>query len=374
MSQRIVEPCAEWASRLALRPDDLSPSEQAARQAHLGECAACAATFADYQDLIARIRALPPPEARPSLLPDLFTVQRSQKRGNMLNESKSIEEQQKQAAGESELPIPLFQPRKRPVRRWVMALAAVLLVGVLVGGFALLTTRNAGVGASPFSLYRGWTQVALYQGTGSQTISIGNLQMPRIWGYAYTCKGSGSVDITMKGPAYTGETGTDQCTSAAKISPMSLSLMLAPVDLQTLKVTANASTRWSFQIVEEAVQPSWPLRTSSWASDIGLGGSWTDHSLVRADVLPLYNEAGQQFVPKVWGLLFVCIGTGHGAVRLSPGAETINFPACDGQPKFTPLRYPIGTQVKEIQVTPMGNMLWSALLIGCTSADITGCQ
>jgi hypothetical protein len=374
MSQRIVEPCVEWAARLALRPGDLSPSEQAARQAHLRECAACAATFADYQDLIARVRALPLPEARPSLLPDLFTVQGSQKRGNMLNESKSIEEQQEQAAGESEMPIQLFQARKRPVRRRVMALVAVLLVGVLVGGFALLTTRNGGVGAGAFSLYRGWTQVTLYQGTGSQTIAIGNLQMPRLWGYAYACEGSGSLSIRMIGTAYTGETGTDKCTSAASVSPMSLSLMLKPVDLQTIKVTANVSTRWSFQIVEETVQPSWPLRTSSWISGTGAGGGWNNSTPLRGNVLPLYNEAGQQFVPKVWGLLLVCIGAGHGSVQLNPGGGTISFPACDGQPKFTPVRYSAATQVDEFQVNVTGNMLWSVLIIGCTSADITGCQ
>ena len=375
MSQRIPEPCAEWATRLALRPDDLSPAEQAARQAHLSECAACAAAFADYQDLIARVRALPRPEARPSPLPDLFTVQGSQKRGNMLNESKIREEQQEQAAGEPE-PLPLIPPRKRHVQRRVMALVAVLLVGVLVGGFALLTTKNGGGNVGAFSVYRGWTQVALYQGTGSQTIAVSNLQTPRLWGYAYACEGSGGVDIKLTGAGYTIEGGTDTCTSTTRISPISLSLMLKPAKLQTINVTATAATRWSLQIVEETGQPSWPLQTSSWVSGTGTGGGWNNSSplVVRGDNLRLYNEAGQPFVPKVWGLLLVCIGAGQGSVTFSPGGGTISFPACDGQPKFMPVRYPPATQVDQFQINVTGNMLWSALIIGCTSADSASCQ
>lgn len=53
---------------------------------------------------------------------------------------------------------------------------------------------------------------------------------------------------------------------------------------------------------------------------------------------------------------------------------TISFPACDGQPKFMPVRYSTATQVDEFQVNVTGNMLWSVLIVGCTSADITSCQ
>src|SRR5579863_10079191 len=64
-------PCVAWAEKLALRHEDLSPSDRDALEAHVRTCAACETTQADYRLLDARLRALPPPSMQP--LPRLFS-------------------------------------------------------------------------------------------------------------------------------------------------------------------------------------------------------------------------------------------------------------------------------------------------------------
>ncbi len=69
-------PCGEWADKLALRQQDLSPAEQTALDAHLRVCSACRTAQAEYHFLDARLRALPPPIMKP--LPRLVRRQDEQ--------------------------------------------------------------------------------------------------------------------------------------------------------------------------------------------------------------------------------------------------------------------------------------------------------
>lgn len=70
-------PCEAWAEKLAARHQaDLTPQEHLALQAHLATCAACAAQYRIYQDLEARIRALPSAEPAPSFLPTLAILRK----------------------------------------------------------------------------------------------------------------------------------------------------------------------------------------------------------------------------------------------------------------------------------------------------------
>ncbi len=57
--------CGEWAEKLALRQQDLSPTDWAALEAHLRICSACRTVQAEYRFLEARLRALPPPTMKP---------------------------------------------------------------------------------------------------------------------------------------------------------------------------------------------------------------------------------------------------------------------------------------------------------------------
>src|SRR5437870_4007241 len=63
-------PCSRWAEKLALRPEDLSPADRAALEAHLTTCAACATARADYDHLTAQLG-----ELSLALLPSLLLSQ-----------------------------------------------------------------------------------------------------------------------------------------------------------------------------------------------------------------------------------------------------------------------------------------------------------
>ncbi|HEU5198374.1 MAG TPA: hypothetical protein VFU32_01985, partial [Ktedonobacterales bacterium] len=58
-------PCTAWAEKLALRSEDLSPTELTELEAHIKICPACEAAQADYHFIDARLRALPPPTMQP---------------------------------------------------------------------------------------------------------------------------------------------------------------------------------------------------------------------------------------------------------------------------------------------------------------------
>jgi WD40 repeat protein len=62
---RNAPPCVAWAEKLALRYEDLSPTDQADLDAHLTTCSVCQAAQSDYHFLDARLRALPPPGIKP---------------------------------------------------------------------------------------------------------------------------------------------------------------------------------------------------------------------------------------------------------------------------------------------------------------------
>lgn len=73
MKSPMFQPCAEWAEKLvATHPDDLSPTEWAALEAHIAQCPACAAVRAEYRLMDDLIRNYPVREAlvhSPSLPP-----------------------------------------------------------------------------------------------------------------------------------------------------------------------------------------------------------------------------------------------------------------------------------------------------------------
>src|SRR5260370_37340005 len=62
---RSQPPCTNWAEKLALRGEDLSPADRVALDAHIQTCPTCEAVQADYDFLDASLRALPPPTMKP---------------------------------------------------------------------------------------------------------------------------------------------------------------------------------------------------------------------------------------------------------------------------------------------------------------------
>jgi anti-sigma factor RsiW len=66
-------PHPEWAQLLAItHPDDLSPSQRAALEAHLAICPGCAAARADYLRMDAYIQHLPTSRPLPAFPPQLL--------------------------------------------------------------------------------------------------------------------------------------------------------------------------------------------------------------------------------------------------------------------------------------------------------------
>ncbi|HLV98492.1 MAG TPA: zf-HC2 domain-containing protein [Ktedonobacterales bacterium] len=75
-------PCPAWAELLtATHPDDLSPSQQDALEAHLATCPACAAVRADYLRLDGYIQRLPTSRPLPAFPPQLLASGASRRAG-----------------------------------------------------------------------------------------------------------------------------------------------------------------------------------------------------------------------------------------------------------------------------------------------------
>jgi len=144
-SRSIKRPCSSWANHLAAGPDDLTAAERAALDAHVATCEACAAARADYARMDALIRGLPPATPLASLPAELTALWRKEETQALPHETDDAEIVE---ARGSALPV---RPQRRLSSRSAAfgAIAAVLVVGVVVAGFAaLLGQRQFGPGAT----------------------------------------------------------------------------------------------------------------------------------------------------------------------------------------------------------------------------------
>lgn len=151
MSQWNQRSCTRWADKLALRPNDLSPTEYTILQKHLAACPACATTFADYQALHTRLRALPDPAppSTPFLWPELFLSEHAEERKENTH-VKMKEAQTMESNATQHLPV-----KTRWYRLVAAVLVSIVLVGAVLAGSMLLQVRlnplssPAGKGAAP---------------------------------------------------------------------------------------------------------------------------------------------------------------------------------------------------------------------------------
>lgn len=355
-------PCIEWADMLALKPSDLSPERRAALEAHLATCPGCAATYADYQRLITRLRALPRPALPPlvPLTPDFFDDLGAQNHDDHTYDNL-----------DALVPPPAPENARlptRPMRLWrkgwpqrLSAIAAVLLLTVLVGSMALLFQRSIGPfgsSAGEFHLRPGWAQLAEFSGTGSQTIKAQGVTLPRMYGTAYGCSGSGHVRIKMT--SLRGNHILDsyaECNGTLPIaSPQTFSFdNIAAGRLDTITITADAQTRWFFQFTQAIEQPTLTLSTQ-WTQESGSssqGNSGVDDETVSF---------------KTWGIVFICFGSGSASLTFLATGEKITFPACDGQPHLNVARFNVPSKFN-VSVTAPADMLWSITSFGCTNEE-----
>ncbi len=370
-----LSPCSEWADTLALKPNDLSPDERERLRAHLATCPGCAATYADYQSLMSRLRALPRPALPPleSLAPELLAEPQTPEQLDGLPDNLG-DDWLTPPASASAPPTRLPPSRRHTWLQRLSAIAAMLLVTVLVGSLvAVLLHRGSSTGGQDLPLRPGWQQIVTYSGIGSKTITGQRVTLPYLWGSAFICKGSGAVSIKVTGPTYSGDFGADKCSSTAGItlSPNNIFLQTSIVEsIDTIKVTASAGTSWYLQFTAAVPQPTFRLGPQ-WAYGIGGGGSGENSSLMGQGPPPTVN--GQTLQSTAWGALFVCIGTGSGTIHLyqdtaiapAPASQALSMSPCDGQPHLVTARYSHAVSITAISVDINGNLLWTAQLVGC---------
>lgn len=364
-------PCAEWAEKLAFKPADLPPEERAALQAHVATCPGCAATYADYQMLMARLRALPRPAARalPPLASEMVTAHDGQEEADGRYDGAGGNVQPLLGAPP---PIPLPPAGRRSWPQRLSAIAAALLVAVLVGSLVMvLLTNHRQPGTVTFKLRPGWTVIAEYSGVGSKTISGLDIPIPYLWGSSFACIGSGWAGSATTGPLYSGGFGGGNCTSdpATILSPQDITLFQNPIrnmdKVDTIKVTANSATHWYVQVVEAMPQPT-RLGPAWFYGDIGIGGVGGDSATAGPGLDPIGQQA------KTWGAVFACIGTGKGSIQFTPDSGKVNIPPCDGQAKLITVHYASPTNVQTMTVTTTGDMIWSAQPVGCANEQKCG--
>lgn len=139
-----LKPCPEWAEYLAAPPADLAPGERDALEQHLTTCTACAATRDDYQAMDALILGLPEVRPLPSLPLRLLRLWEEED-GELTREIEASEPAEERLAVHTPLRTPptLFAARRLQLRRAARALAAVFIVGALLGSYFLLVAGRA---------------------------------------------------------------------------------------------------------------------------------------------------------------------------------------------------------------------------------------
>lgn len=296
----------------------------------------------------------------------------------------------------ADMPLRLTHSTFREGKTWpgrLSVLAAVLLVAVVAGSLALFLLRihQGGLGSDSgvFTLRPGWAVVASYSGTGSKTISGQDIvEVPRLWGVDYACTGSGKLDIQLTSISLTGERGDDylgkdQCsTPTTTVAPLGLSLDSSSQKIQTIKVTADASTVWHLLIVEATTQPTLTLGPE-WIPGPAIGA--VDSPTRVGQVGPTTKSNGQTLESKTWGIVSICFGTSHGYVQLSqnynqvtldvkvtPDVKRINLPPCDGQTRLQVVHYATATTVNSFMVYITGESVWHVQIVGCADEQKCG--
>jgi len=263
--------------------------------------------------------------------------------------------------------------RDRARHPFLSALAAAVLLVALIGSFALVLRPKQGTitGSDSPAGAHGWTVVARFTGTGSQTITGQDIVGHR-FGWFIKCTNTTNVTIgvELSGQELEGSSGK-RCLALPEelLWPENMSSSLEPgraAVLQTIKVTAPSSTSWELVIFKGAYHPPLSIDTTNW------------HAL--ADEMDGTGPSSWSIsvtLPKTWGLQFVCHGAGTLKVGflllpVQPGTPD-NPPAsvsCNGQLHFE--SFDGGGQdtrvfAFDLEITTGIENDWQAVLVGCTN-------
>jgi WD40 repeat protein len=163
MKQPPRPPCPSWAEKLALRPEDLSPADREALQAHLQHCPVCAAARADYELIDARLRALPDPVLKP--VPRLATLMSKFSSEEEERSSQPFAGRTRRTSSLYARPVPARWSRS-PQRVWTAVVALVAACLMLAMGLPLMHLLTESGATSPGTL------LVTYHGHSSPITSL----------------------------------------------------------------------------------------------------------------------------------------------------------------------------------------------------------
>ena len=250
--------------------------------------------------------------------------------------------------------------KDRPRYRSLGTLAAAILLVALVGSFALLLHHGQGTGA----VEHGWTLVAKFSGTGSQTITGQNIEVGQKFRLLITCTNTqeGRIDITYN-------IGNESTMCSASRTPqhgpgaIAISTARAFPTIHTIEVTTDASTSWELFFFRDTSYSPLTIDTADWQLVLPeTDGTGNQNVTWRTDVT----------LPRTLALQFVCHGTGSIQISLQQMNNTSEIAGvhapCNGQTNFDVTDISGQSEkIFQIQITTGTDNDWQVLLAGCTN-------
>ncbi|MFI5271656.1 MAG: hypothetical protein ACHQ4H_01315 [Ktedonobacterales bacterium] len=148
-----LTPCARWAVSLAAPRDQLAHTQRAALDLHVAGCPACAAARDDYARMDALLRALPAPRPLAGLPPELTALWAAEDRVALDGTTSDADDDTVNREAAPTV-VTLRNPAQRHHLRaltFVRGVAAVLVLGALLGGYYALFAGRGRIGTSTTS-------------------------------------------------------------------------------------------------------------------------------------------------------------------------------------------------------------------------------
>ncbi len=319
--------------------------------------------------------------------------------------SRSVEKE-RQASMKTIHALP-FRERIRHPR--LATLAAVLLVAVLVASTLALFNFRRPQEVSPkrteptlpdvgnvtvqdtsipqIKLRSTWNEITTIEGTGNKTLTAVHISLPRLWGLTIACEnGHASYEIRTSGKqSFVGGCGTKgdgpNATPEAEpvVGPSSSGLQLETDKIQKITISAAGNVTWHLQLARSAANvPILAVPQGDWELLKVTGGSGTAGFSGSFERNPgIYTSAT---LPKVWGIRYLCLGSGTLTVKLNPDVLKRTL-LCNGQVHFEQVRDEPDRKLtsaldtggngskmigSDIDVQTGETNDWQLLLVGCT--------
>ncbi len=263
-------------------------------------------------------------------------------------------------------------PQRVARHPYLNTLAAAVLLVVLVGAsvLALQLRQGTSIGSDQPTIAHDWSIIARFSGTGNRTLTGLNIDVGNKYGWLINCTNTSSGLLSLK---LNGQESGDMPCSTKTVGPLApIGSYTSPAayvpPIYSIEVTAPASTSWDLLLFKGVYYPPLSIDKANWQTlheEIDGTGSTTWSGIDAT-------------LPKTWGLVYTCHGTGTFKVSLWSNAQPaspdttpdiIGFTdRCDGQPRFNQMNtIGEGKIVHQILITTGANNDWQFVLVGCTN-------